>query len=244
MDGSPTTECEPSAELTGAAPFAREYVTLSRQEHIQLVWEGRNWQRLHHSATLRLAEQEAEYRRQLQRQSEGAAEREQALRRDLEYARGRIRELEQRLFGRKSERQGVIDDRQPRSAAALRGRGQQRGSPGHGRRPLGGLPIHEEILPMPSPNCPACGEALADFPGTDDSEVLEIEVQAYRRVIRRKRYRETRRHCDGRRTGAVTGTLPRMAFEYGHTSWASCASSSAVARSTDGSRMESPISKP
>jgi len=31
--------------------------------------------------------------------------------------------------------------------------------------------------------------ALGIFPGTEDSEVLEIEVPAYRRVIRRRRYR-------------------------------------------------------
>ena len=98
-------ECEPSAQLTEAAPFAREFVTLSRQEHIRLVWEARNWKRLHHSAAQRLAEQEEDHRRRLQSQSEAAEEREQALRRDLEYARGRIRDLEQRLFGRKSERQ-------------------------------------------------------------------------------------------------------------------------------------------
>ena len=207
------TECEPSAELTEAAPFACEYVTLSRQEHIQLVWEGRHWKRLHHSATLRLAEQEADYRRQLQCQSEGAEQRERALRCDLEYARGRIRDLEQRLFGRKSERQWVIDGQQPRSAGLVRGRGQQRGSPGHGRRPLCGLPIHEEILPLASANCPACGEALEDFPGTEDSEVLEIEVKAYRRVIRRRRYRPACR-C-GKLAGIVTAAAPGRLIERG-----------------------------
>src|SRR5260370_42513651 len=103
MDASPPRDWNPSAEPNPSTPFACEYVTLSRQEHIQLVWEGRHWKRLHHSATLRLAEQEADYRRQLQCQSEGAEQRERALRCDLEYARGRIRDLEQRLFGRKSE---------------------------------------------------------------------------------------------------------------------------------------------
>jgi len=213
MDGSPTAECEPSAELIEAAPFAREFVTLSRQEHIRLVWEARNWKRLHHSAAQRLAEQEEDHRRRLQSQSEAAEEREQALRRDLEYARGRIRDLEQRLFGRKSERQWVIDGQQLRSAVAVRGRGQQRGSPGHGRRPLGGLPIHEEILPLASANCPACGEALEDFPGTEDSEVLEIEVQAYRRVIRRRRYRPVCR-C-GQLPGIVTAPAPARLIERG-----------------------------
>src|SRR5260370_24860169 len=189
MDGSPMRECEPSAQLTEAAPFAREFVTLSRQEHIRLVWEARNWKRLHHSAAQRLAEQQEDHRRRLQSQGEAAEEREQTSRRDLEYARGRIRDLEQRLFGRKSERQWVIDGQHGPRAAAVRGRGQHRGAPGHGRRPLSQLPLREEILPMPSPYCPACGKALEDFPGTEDSEVLEIEVKAYRRVIRRRRYR-------------------------------------------------------
>jgi transposase len=213
MDASLSTEWNRSAELTDAAPFACEYVTLSRQEHIQLVWEGRHWKRLHHSATLRLAEQEADYRRRLQCQSEGAEQREQALRHDLEYARGRIRDLEQRLFGRKSERGRVIDGQQPHSAVSVRGRGQRRGAPGHGRTALPGLPIHEEILPMPSPNCPACGEALEDFPGTEDSAVLEIEVQAYRRVIRRQRYRPT---CScGKLAGIVTAAAPGRLIERG-----------------------------
>src|SRR5260370_711772 len=105
MDGSPMRECEPSAQLTEAAPFAREFVTLSRQELLRLVWEARNWRRLHHGAAQRLAEQQEAPRRGLQGQSEAAEEREQALGRDLEYARGRIRGLEQRLFGGKSERQ-------------------------------------------------------------------------------------------------------------------------------------------
>jgi transposase len=213
MDASLSTEWNRSAELTDAAPFACEYVTLSRQEHIQLVWEGRHWKRLHHSATLRLAEQEADYRRRLQCQSEGAEQREQALRHDLEYARGRIRDLEQRLFGRKSERRWVIDGQQPHRAVSVRGRGQRRGAPGHGRTALPGLPMYEEILPMPSPNCPACGEALEDFPGTEDSAVLEIEVKAYRRVIRRQRYRPA---CScGKLAGIVTAAAPRRLIERG-----------------------------
>jgi transposase len=213
MDASPTTEWHPSAGPSDPAPFACEYVTLSRQEHIRLVWEGRHWKRLHHSATLRLAEQEADYRGRLQSQSEGAEQREQALRRDLEYARGRVRDLEQRLFGRKSERQRVIDAHHGHSAATVRGRGQQRGAPGHGRSPRSELPLREEIHPMLSPYCPACGLELEEFPGTEKSEVLEIEVQAYRRMIRRQRYRPV---CScGRLAGIVTTPAPARLIERG-----------------------------
>ncbi len=49
--------------------------------------------------------------------------------------------------------------------------------------------------------CPCCGEPLLPFPGTEDSEVLEIEVRAYRRRIHRKRYRP------GCRCGALPGII-------------------------------------
>ncbi|EQD29541.1 IS66 family element, transposase, partial [mine drainage metagenome] len=51
------------------------------------------------------------------------------------------------------------------------------------------LPVREEIVALASPCCPKCGKRLAQLPGTEDSEVLEIEVKAYRRRIRRRRYR-------------------------------------------------------
>lgn len=50
------------------------------------------------------------------------------------------------------------------------------------------LPARHEIVELETAHCPECGLALKSFPGTEDSEVLEIEVKAYRRVIHRKRY--------------------------------------------------------
>jgi transposase len=180
-----------SAQRARAVPFACQFVTLSRQEHIHLVWQGQHWKRLHEGATQRIAELQAEHRRQLQSQAEQAQLREQSLRGELEQARGRIRDLEHRLFSRKSERSAVAEDQQSAGAAPARKRGQQRGAAGHGRTLFSELPIREEIVSMPSVRCAQCGKRLEDFPGTEDSEVLEIEVQAYRRRIRRKRYRPT-----------------------------------------------------
>ncbi len=190
MEALPAGDFVESAALA-ETPFARELVTLSRQEHIRLVCEGRYWKSLHQGAIERLARLESEYRERLQCQVESAAQREQALQRELEHARGRIRDLEQRLFGRRSERRWVIDNQQPRAAAGLRRRGQQPGAAGHGRRRASGLPIHEEFVPITPACCPKCGKQLAEFPGTEDSEVLEIQVKAYRRLIRRRRYRPT-----------------------------------------------------
>ena len=47
------------------------------------------------------------------------------------------------------------------------------------------LSEHAELATLDSPHCPQCGLALEQFAGTQDSEVLEIEVKAYRRVIQR-----------------------------------------------------------
>ena len=53
------------------------------------------------------------------------------------------------------------------------------------------MPSVEEVLDLAEDQrcCSACGLAFAPFPGTEGSEVLEIDVRAYRRNIRRKRYR-------------------------------------------------------
>ena len=54
--------------------------------------------------------------------------------------------------------------------------------------------------------CSRCGQPFADFPGTEDSEILEVEVRAHRRIIRRRRYRPT---CGcGAHPGVVTAPPP------------------------------------
>ena len=67
---------------------------------------------------------------------------------------------------------------------------------------LAHLPERIETFGLDSPQCPACGQALNEFPATEDSEVLEIEVKVYRHLIRRRRYRPS---CQCRRRPAVNG---------------------------------------
>ena len=86
------------------------------------------------------------------------------------------------LYGRRSEKQET-----PRCGHR---RGQRSGAPGHGRTPRPGI---EERLEVHAPAaearvCAACGKAYAAN-GADESSLLEIEVRAHRRVIRRGRWR-------------------------------------------------------
>ena len=125
----------------------------------------------------------------------------------LEAANGelqaQLRLRVQQLFGKTSEAAAAT-----REATAVakpkKPRGQQPGRPGPTRRDHSHLPAVEEVIDLPKEqqHCSCCGLPFAEFPGTEDSEVLEVEVKAYRRVLRRRRYRPS---CScGKHPGIVT----------------------------------------
>ena len=162
-------------------------------------------------------------------------QREDEFKHQVALLQAEIRDLRHRHFGRSSEAQNAPDRLAPDDAQAehppadsvddpgtlpaspssqgeaeptRRPRGQQRGSKGHGRRNYSHLPTTEEVsrLPEEQCRCQRCGQPFADFPGTDDTTVLEVEVKAYRRLIHRKRYRPT---CTcGVHPGVITAPAP------------------------------------
>ena len=123
-----------------------------------------------------------------------AQEREEKLRDENEQLRAKNKELERQLFGRRSEKgHGASPETTGSSTQRRRRRGQQPGRPGPGRRNTSHLPVEEEdhALAEDQCYCDRCGLPFEDFPGTEDSEVLEIEIRGYKRRIRRRRYRPT-----------------------------------------------------
>ena len=90
--------------------------------------------------------------------------------------------LSKALFGRRSEQQ-----EKPRSE---RKRGQQRGAAGHGRTQRPTIEERtEEHNPSPDERvCACCGKPYVAN-GVEESTLIEIEVQAHKRVIRRPRWR-------------------------------------------------------
>jgi transposase len=159
-------------------------VSLAKEEYIQLRWEANYWKVQH----------------------AGAVKREKQLKSENAKLRAQVRDLENQLWGRKSE-QGR-NQRFSSGQASGRPRGQPKGQPGHGRRALVGLPVREQLVDLEEAQkrCPQCGLPLETFPKTEDAEVAEIEVRAYRRLIRRRQYRVACR-C-GVLPGLVTAPLP------------------------------------
>jgi len=142
--------------------------------------------------------QQAHYYQALHRRSR---QREIQLRQRIAELEAENRLLKQQLFGRKAEpgpnRSDPKTDPQfpPRPP---RRRGQQPGRPSPPRRDHSHLPaiIEDCDLDDDHKTCPHCGLPFVPFPGTDDGEILEIDVRAYRRRYRRRRYRPAC-GCDG-----------------------------------------------
>lgn len=146
---------------------------------------------LHCSKTKRIYELKSEngYWRKLH---EKAKERCQTQEKEITQLKARIRYLNQKKYGRKSEKkQSKAESRfmEP-DPARKRKRGGQKGSKGGQPRDYSNLPEKAEYYDIDAKDkiCPLCGKLRHKFKTTDDSCVLEIEVKAYRRTIRKYRY--------------------------------------------------------
>jgi transposase len=153
-----------------ATPFSQQTVVLTKQDYIALKWEANYWRAQH----ARLAQREA------------------ALKAQVEALEAQIRDLTQRLYGKKSEKSAGSEALSTSPMATPRKRGQQPGFQGHGRSDRSMLPVVVEVhdLSETSKHCPQCGEALAPFPGVEACDVIEVQVQAHIRRIQRPRYQK------------------------------------------------------
>ncbi len=167
MEGA-RTESAPEQETGKRSPDAAlsgVRVQLEKKEYIALRMAAGYWRARHKDAVRREAE----------------------LKGENEQLRARIRDLEQRLFGRRSERGAARKG--SRSRAGWCPRGHQRGRPGHGRSRLERLEARQETADLSEEQraCPRCGRLMAPFAGSEDVEAAEIETRLWHRVIRRKR---------------------------------------------------------
>lgn len=177
---------------TGATPFSLETVALTKQNYIQLISDRNRFQDLHARAVKRSHWYQKRCHGLLHYAKEQTSKRELELTAQLVTAHATIRDLKQRVFGRHSERSKGRNEGQ-KTCAAKRPRGHQKGAKNHGRSMLRGLPVVHETIDIDHPTCPKCGLPLHSMPGSEDSEVVEIEVKAFVRKIQRKRYKP---QCD------------------------------------------------
>jgi transposase len=181
---------------------------------IALVEDLRRQISAFHAQVDRLERENLELRQQVgywKSRHRDALQRITALEQKVRQLEGEKRQLQADLFGRRSEtqprndRSNHLDDPQDGSPKPQRNRGQQPDNPGPKRRDYSHLPGREQFVELPPEQgvCSCCGLPLQPLSATEDSEQVEIEVSAYRRVIRRRRYRRT---CTCK--GPITLTAP------------------------------------
>ena len=180
----------PITNSDGTAPFSQEFIQINKAQLIEYKSAIAYWKAMH------------------AREVERGKEKDQK----LEEAHARIRDLEHRLFGRKSEKQKTHSEIQSRDSGPTRPRGQQKGSKGHGRKQHQNLPVLEEELKLAAGEdcCPQCQKAFKLLPGTEDSDFIEVEVKAHIRRYLRKRYTPT---CQCKNLpGIITTPMPPRLF--------------------------------
>jgi transposase len=153
------------------SPFSQQWVTITKQEHIDLACRASYWEAQHARA-----------------KSEIEKLKQEAILKDA-----KIKDLQNRLFGKKSEKHSPLKSEKDgkENTPSKRKRGQQPGSQGHGRTKRPDLPIvHDERdRAGEEKRCPTCGLPHLPTPALDEhSDVIEVEVKAHVRRIRRLTY--------------------------------------------------------
>ena len=160
------THCDPCVDAS--TPFAGVYVTITKQEHIELKIAAQYWQAQHRRAVGRTQWRELRYQRIARELKAQAAKSNAALQVELEFARAQVRDLQKRLFSRKSE-SGKHCETRAEAVTRRAPRGQRRGSVGHGRTLQTQLPARHEEVTLDKAQCPNCGLAFNSFAGTEDA---------------------------------------------------------------------------
>ena len=197
MDGAPQTQYSPdpqqpppSVENKRATPFARQWVSITKQEHIELQWRANYWKAQHDQLKVKNEE----------------------LKQELILRDARIKDLQNRLFGKKSEKRGSLPSQKGDSpASSKRPRGHVPGRPGHGRTKRPNLPIIMDEIDLPEGTqcCPRCAlpnlrkEALDEY-----SDLIEVQVKAHVRRYRRLSYVPNPGCRCEERPSVITAPLP------------------------------------
>jgi len=152
-----------------------------------------------------------------------SVEREEKLKQKIAEQEGEIRDLKNRLFGKKSEKKSSGNNEgQTKSSNPKNPRGQQPGSKGHGRTSHPDLPEKKEEVNFPEPpSCSKCGEAYVPD-GSKDTEIIEVEVKAYTRKIIRCCMKQSC-SCDGVAKTIIAPIPPKIIpnSPYGISIWES-----------------------
>ncbi|MBO9484459.1 hypothetical protein [Salinisphaera sp. G21_0] len=175
LDISPEPECTSGQPGT---PFSLVQVSLTKQECIDLKWQVNHYRDLWERArdrerelTAAIALMKKEHKAEVEQLKAQNKERNSQLSHMKHMVFGRSTEKKSRSK-QGQEKQSKNTTRQP----TTRKRGQQPGTPSHGRRKHENLPVVDQDVDLPDDekHCPTCRLPFHPFPGCDHCDVIEF----------------------------------------------------------------------
>jgi transposase len=231
---------------TGVSPFDQRTVQITKKDHVELKWQASFWKTQHKRVAAReeiLKEQlkqkdakisnlkqhldnkkgkKAEIANWQTRHKKAIAQVE-VLKEQLKQKEAIIRDLNQRLYGKKSEKSRDKGNINPDAKGNLskRPRGRQKGSLSHGRTVRSTLPIIHEVIPLSETACGVCGLNYSLLSSHEESDIIEVEVTAHTRRIKRQKC-VTNCTCTPGSKLITAPTVPKLIPKspYGNSIWA------------------------
>ncbi len=153
-------------QIVDQSADSQPYISIPQGEYLELKNQVGYWKSMHQKALFR----------------------EEGLKQEIKEKDGQIRDLKNRVFGKKSEKKTAKTEKaDSKSDKHKKPRGQQPGSEGHGLTDRPDLPVVDEQACFPeNPVCPCCGLPYTLDENTGpETQIIEVEVKAYtRRIVR------------------------------------------------------------
>ena len=148
-------------------PFIARTITIKYMDYVALKSDASYWKAQHARVIVR----------------------EEALKEQIKHKEAIIRDLNQRLYGKHSEKDGSKAEVNPndKENKSKRPKGQQKGTPGHGRTQRQNLPVALEIIPLIETACGQCGLEYSLLSSYEESDIIEVAVAAHVRRIKRQK---------------------------------------------------------
>lgn len=148
-------------------PFVARTITLTYADYVTLKSDVSYWKAQHARVIIR----------------------EEELKEQLKHKEAIIRDLNQRLYGKHSEKGGSKGDANSNNKGnkSNRPKGQQKGTRGHGRTDHPNLPVIPEIIFLNETACGICGLEYELLSSYEESDIIEVEVAAHIRRVKRQK---------------------------------------------------------
>lgn len=169
-----------------------------RKELFQARYEARYYKTQHLRSVKKREEIQSQHAAQIFKLKKEHAKEVGQLHELIANLKAKVKLRERQLFGKKSERHAKSEKSESKNPSQ-QNRGQQQGTKSPPRRKYTHLPVREDLHELPESErlCPCCQAPYAELGTSEDSDLVEIDVDAYTRHIKRKKYRRTC-HCHSR----------------------------------------------